>query len=63
MEKLNHESCEALEGTWNTDGRANFDENTQGSSNVDLQFTSLVDRRVEESKEALNDVRDAFEGR
>lgn len=53
MEKLDHETSEALEGTWDSDGRANFDKDAFGSVDVDLQLAGLVDRRVEEGKETL----------
>lgn len=53
MEELDHETSESLEGTWNTDGRADLDENPFGGVDVDLKFASLVDRRVEEREETL----------
>jgi hypothetical protein len=36
VEKLDHETSEALEGTWDSDGRANFDEDAFGGVDVDL---------------------------
>lgn len=48
MEQLDHEPCETLEGTWNADSRADFDQNTLGGVNVDLQLACFVDGRVEE---------------
>lgn len=53
VEELDHETCEALECTWNTNGRADFDQDTFGGVNVDLQLASFVDRRVEEGKQTL----------
>ena len=56
MKKLDHETSESLEGTRNANRRANFDENSFGSMNVDLKLSCLVDRRVKESKETLKKV-------
>ena len=53
MKELDHKTGESLEGTWNTDGWADLDENTFGGMDVDLQLSGLVDRRVEQGKEAL----------
>jgi len=53
VKKLDHETSEAFEGTWNSDSRANFDEDAFGGVDVDLQLAGLVDRRVEEGKETL----------
>lgn len=53
MEKLNHETSEALEGTRDSDGRRNFDKDTVGGVDVDLQLAGLVDGRVEQSQETL----------
>jgi hypothetical protein len=53
MEELNHETGESFEGTRDTDCRTDFDEDAFGSVDVDFEFTSLVDRRVEKSKKTL----------
>jgi hypothetical protein len=53
MEELDHETSESLEGTWDSDGWADFDENPLGGVDVDLKFACLIDRRVEEGKETL----------
>jgi hypothetical protein len=46
MEKLDHETSKSLEGTWDADSWADFDENSLGSMDVDLELPGLVDRRV-----------------
>jgi hypothetical protein len=53
MEQLDHKTSESLEGTWDSDGWADFDENTPGGVDVDLKLACLIDRRIEESKETL----------
>lgn len=53
MEELNHQTSETLKGTGNADGGADFDQDTLGCVNVDLEFAGLVERRVEKSKETL----------
>lgn len=53
MEKLDHETSEALEGTRDSDGGRNLDEDALGGVDVDLQLASLVDGRVEQSQETL----------
>jgi hypothetical protein len=50
---LDHKTGESLEGTWDANCWTNFDENTFGGMNVDLQLASFIDRRVEKGKEAL----------
>ena len=47
---MNHETGESLEGTRDADRRTDFDEDALGGVDVDLEFTGLVDGRVEESK-------------
>lgn len=47
VEELDHEACEAFEGTGNADGRVHLDEDALGSVDVDLKSTNLVDGRVE----------------
>ena len=53
MEELDHQTRKSLKGTWDSDGWADFDEDTFSSVDVDLETTSLIDRRVEEGKKAL----------
>ena len=53
VEELDHETSESLECSRNADGRVDFDEDALCGVNVDLEFASLVDGRVEESKKAL----------
>lgn len=53
VKELDHETGESLEGTWDTDGGADFDEDSFGGVDVDLQLASLVDWRVKKRKEAL----------
>ena len=53
MEKLDHETSEALEGTRDSDGGRNLDEDALGGVDVDLQLAGLVDGRVEQSQETL----------
>lgn len=53
MEELDHEAGETLEGSRNTDGGVDFDEDSLGGLDVDLEFTGLVDGRVEEGEKTL----------
>ena len=53
VKQLDHKTCESLEGSWDTNGWTNFDEDAICGMDVDLQFTGLVNGRVEESEEAL----------
>jgi hypothetical protein len=53
VKKLNHQTGEALEGTRDADGRADFDQDTLCCVNVDLEFAGLVERRVEEGEKTL----------
>jgi hypothetical protein len=50
VEKLYHQTGETLERSGYADGRADFDQDAFGRVDVNLQFASLVDRRVEESE-------------
>ena len=50
---MDHETCESLECTRNSDSGADFNEDSLGGVDVDLKFSGLVDRRIQESKEAL----------
>lgn len=54
VQELHHEACEALEGAWDADGRADFDQHALGGVDVDLESAGFVDGRVEEREEALN---------
>lgn len=47
VEQLDHETGEALEGTWNADGGGDFDEDVFGRVDVDLKLAGFVDGRVE----------------
>lgn len=47
MQKLDHETSEALEGTWDANLWVDFDKYTLGSVDVDLKLSRLVDGRVE----------------
>lgn len=54
MQELDHQTGEALEGTRNAHGRADFDQNAFGGVDVDLQLSGLVDGGVEEGEKALS---------
>lgn len=53
VKKLDHEASKTLECARNTHGRADFDQYTFSSVDVDLQLPSLVDGRIQEGQEAL----------
>jgi hypothetical protein len=53
VEELNHQTGEALEGTRDSDGGRDLDQDTLGRANVYLQFAGLVDGRVKQGEEAL----------
>ena len=55
VEELDHEAGEAFEGSGDTDGRGDFDEDTFGGVDVDLEFAGFVDGGVEKSEEALRE--------
>ena len=42
MEELDHKAGEALEGSGDADSRADFDEDSFGGVNVDLELSSFV---------------------
>ena len=44
VEELDHQTCETFEGTRDSDGGADFDEDSFGSVDVDLEFPGFVDR-------------------
>ena len=50
---MDHKTGETLEGTRNSDSRADFDEDSFGSMDVNLEFSGFVNRRIKESKETL----------
>jgi hypothetical protein len=51
---LDHQTGETLECAGNADGGVDFDQDTLGGVDENLQATSLVDGRVEEGEKALN---------
>lgn len=53
VQQLDHETSEALEGTWYADRGRNLNEDALGCVDVDLKLASLVDGRVEECEQAL----------
>lgn len=53
MKKLDHQTGEALEGTWDADSGRDLDQYTFGSVNVDLKLAGLVKGRVKQRKETL----------
>lgn len=53
VKELNHQTGEPLEGSGDTDGGVHFDQNPFGGVNENLQSSGLVDGRVEEGQEAL----------
>lgn len=53
MEQLDHETRKALEGSRDSHGRADLDQDALGGVDEDLQFAGLVDGRVEESEKTL----------
>jgi hypothetical protein len=57
MEQLDHKASKALEGARDANCRADFDEDSFGGVNIDLELSSFVYRRVEKSKQALMETR------
>lgn len=53
VQELNHETGETLEGSGDADGGADFDEDTFGGGDVDLEFAGLVDGGVEKGEKTL----------
>lgn len=53
MQQLHHQTGEALEGSGDTYGGADFDQDPLGGVDVYLQLAGLVDGRIEESEKAL----------
>lgn len=56
MQELDHETGEAFEGSGYADGGADFDENTFGCVDVDLELAGFVDWGVEKGEETLSQV-------
>lgn len=54
VKQLNHETGESLEGSGNSDGGRDFDENALGGVDINLEFSSLVDGGIKERQEALD---------
>lgn len=50
---MDHETSESFERTGNSDTRADFNEDSFGGVDVNLQLSGFVDRRIEQSKETL----------
>lgn len=48
MKELNHQTGETLEGTRDTNGRVDFDEDALGGLDVYLEVAGFVDGRIEE---------------
>lgn len=53
VQQLYHQTGEALKSTGNADGGRDLNQDAFGRVDVDLQFASLVDRRVKKGKETL----------
>ena len=49
MEKLHHQACESLEGTWYSHCGVDLNQNSFGCVYVDLEFAGLIHWRVEKS--------------
>jgi hypothetical protein len=49
VEELNHKTCKSLEGTWYSDGWADFNEDALGRVDIYLEFSGFVDWGVEKS--------------
>jgi len=53
VKQLHHKTGEALEGSRYSDGGRDLDQHPLGGVDINLQPSSLVDGRVEQSKQAL----------
>lgn len=53
MQQLNHQTGETLECAGNANRGVDFDQDTFGGVDINLQAASLVDGRVEEGEKAL----------
>ena len=54
MQELNHETSEALEGPWYSNGRTDFNKHAFSGGNVNLESSSFVHGRIKKRKKALN---------
>lgn len=52
---MDHETSETLECSRNADSWVDFNEDSFGCVDVDLELTSLVDGRVEEGEKTLEE--------
>lgn len=50
MQKLDHETSESLEGSRNTDGGRNLDQDALGGVDINLEFAVLIDGRVQQGQ-------------
>jgi hypothetical protein len=53
VEELHHQTSEPLECARNADRWVYFNKDAFGSMNIDLEFASLVDGRIEKGEETL----------
>jgi hypothetical protein len=58
VEKLDHQTCEALESTRDSHSRADFDEDVLSRLDVDLEFAGFIDRGVKEGEKTLQGMSD-----
>lgn len=56
QEERTHESSETLESPWDTNARVHLDKNTPRSVDVHLQLPTLVQRRIQQRKQALHGI-------
>lgn len=55
VKQLDHQAGESLERAGNADGRVDFDQDSFGGMDVDLELAGLVGRGIEQGKKALDD--------
>jgi hypothetical protein len=53
VEQLNHQTCETLECTRDSDSGADFDQDAFSGCDVDLELAGLVDGGVEKGEKTL----------
>lgn len=53
MKELDHETGEALEGTWDADSGRDLDQDTFGGVDINLKLASLIEGRVKQREETL----------
>ena len=53
MQQLDHETSKTFKGARNAHGRADLNKHSFGGVDVNLKLSSLIDRGVQKSKEAL----------